>query len=358
MLTSIQARLSAAERSVAQAPARTAQTRGPDAADRPRRWQNLSLLARVFAANILVFVVAFALLAWAPVTVHRVATPSELVILSIGLAAMLGVDLLLLRRAFGPLRRLAGVMGSVDPSQPGRRAEAFSKAGREVVTLAEALNSMLDRLEEERRESSRRALAAQEGELARIARELHDEVGQTLTAVALRAERAAGEASLQSEALTEIAEIVLRSLDDVHRIGRELRPEALDDLGLVNALIALCSRIVRQGGMRLQRDLEWQLPALSPEVELVIYRVAQEALTNALRHAQGTQVALSLKHADERVVLVVSDDGSGLPELTDGSGLGGMRERAMLIGAELEIRSGADHGTEVTLTVPVASAQR
>ena len=153
-------------------------------------WRNVSLLWRVFAANVAVCVVAFALLAWAPVTVHRVATPSELSILSAGLFGMLAVDLLLLRRVFGPLRRLAALMGAVEPGQPGRRAEPQDGSGREVIALAEALNGMLDRLEDERRESARRALAAQEAERSRIARELHDEVGQTLTAVALRAERA------------------------------------------------------------------------------------------------------------------------------------------------------------------------
>jgi two-component system sensor histidine kinase UhpB len=319
----------------------------------------VSLLWRVFAANIVVFVVAFALLAWAPVTVHRVATPSELLILSIGLTVMLAVDLVLVRRALGPLRRLAAVMGSVDPAQPGRRAEPSDRAGREVVALAEALNAMLDRLEDERRQSSRAVLAAQEGERSRIARELHDEVGQTLTAVALRAERAAASGSPQSEALTEIAETVLRSLEDVHRIGRELRPEALDDLGLINALIALCGRVDRQGGLRVRRDLDGHLPALSSEVELVIYRVVQEALTNALRHAHATEATVTLRRVEEdHVVLVVSDDGRGIPESIGASGFDGMRERAMLIDAELQIQSAAGGGTEIALTVPVASEQR
>jgi len=322
---------------------------------RPSRWGDVSLLWRVFAANILVFVVAFALLAWTPVTVHRVATPGELVILFIGLILMLVVDLVLLRRAFGPLRRLAAVMGAVDPGQPGRRAEpAPPSAGREVVALAEALNSMLDRLEHERLESGRRALAAQEGERARIARELHDEVGQALTAVALRAERAAGVAGDQQRALNEIAETVLRSLEDLHRLGRELRPEALDDLGLVNALIALCSRISQQGGLRVARDLEWHLPPLPAEVELVIYRVAQEALTNALRHAGAREVTVSLRVRGARVVLTVADDGRGFSRPVAGSGLEGMRERAMLVDGELEIRSQPGRGTEVALAVPFA----
>lgn len=318
----------------------------------------MSLLWRVFAANVAVVVVAFAVLAWAPVTVHRVARPHELLILSVGLVAMLGADLVLLRRAFGPLRGLAAVMSAVDPGQPGLRAEPSRRAGREVLALAEALNAMLDRLEDERVESSRRILAAQEGERSRIARELHDEVGQMLTAVALRAERAAGSASQQGEALSEIAQTVLRSIEDVHRIGRELRPEALDDLGLVSALIALCSRVERQGTVSVRRDLDWRLPTLSAEVELVIYRVAQEALTNVLRHAEAGEVTVTLTGEEGRVVLVVGDDGRGLPEARREGGLAGMRERALLIDAELKVHSAGGGGTEIVLSVPVGEKGR
>jgi two-component system sensor histidine kinase UhpB len=313
----------------------------------------VSLIWRVFAANVVVFVAAFALLVWAPVKVNEVATPDQVLILSAGLVVMLAVDLVLLRRALGPLRRLAAVMARVDPSRPGHRAEPSRGAGREVVALSDALNAMLDRLEDERRESRRRALAAQEGERSRIARELHDEVGQTLTAVALQAERAAGGGSSQSEALSDIAQTVSRSLEDVHRLGRELRPEALEDLGLVSALIALCSRVGQQGGLRVSRDLDWRLPAVSSEVELVIYRVAQEALTNVLRHAHGTRVDVLLKRCDEGVVLVVSDDGRGIPQHTREGGLAGMRERALLIGAGFEVHSAAGGGTEIVLTVPL-----
>jgi two-component system sensor histidine kinase UhpB len=312
----------------------------------------LSLLWRVFAANAAVFVVAFAILAWAPVTVHRIATPSELLVLSAGLILMLVFDFVLLRRAFGPLRRLATTMGAVDPAQPGRRAESFEGTGEEVLALAGALNAMLDRLEGERRESGRRVLAAQERERIRIARELHDEVGQTLTAIALRAERASGEPGSRAEALVDITETALRSLEDVRRIGRELRPEALDDLGLVSALIALCARVDRQRGLRVRRDLDWHLPELSPEAELVVYRAAQEALTNVLRHAEATEVLVALRREERHVVLLVSDNGRGLPAAARERGLRGMRERAIVIHAQLEVRQGARRGTEVVLRVP------
>jgi two-component system sensor histidine kinase UhpB len=223
-----------------------------------------------------------------------------------------------------------------------------------VHALAGALNAMLDRLEGERRESARRALSAQESERKRIALELHDEVGQTLTAIALRAERAAGDPTSQPQALAEISQHVLRSLEDVHRIGRELRPEALDDLGLVNALIALCSRLDRPGSLRVRRELEWELPPLSAERELVIYRVAQEALTNVLRHAQASQATVSLRNAGAEVVLEVRDDGRGLPAHIREAGLTGMRERAMLIGAELVLETEPSRGTAIILHVPHA----
>jgi two-component system, NarL family, sensor histidine kinase UhpB len=318
-----------------------------------QRASSISLLWRVFMVNAVIWLVAVALLAWTPVTVHRVATPRELVVLAVGLALVLVVDLLLLRRVLGPVRRLATVMGAVKPEQPGRRAEPPASGGPEVAALAEALNSMLDRLEDERRESGRRALAAQESERARIARELHDEVGQSLTAVALRAERAADQPDAQTRALVEIAETVLRSLQDVQRIGRELRPEALDDLGLINALIAMCSRVARQSGIRLERNLDAQLPPLTDEVELVIYRVAQEALTNAVRHSGGTEVSISLRPSDDRVTLTVTDDGRGLPASRREGGLVGMRERAMLIGAEFRVSSRPGRGTEVRLDIPL-----
>jgi two-component system, NarL family, sensor histidine kinase UhpB len=325
----------------------------PAPGGRQRPWSRVSLLWRVFLGNAAVFAVAFATVAWTPVTVHRVATPREVLVLAIILVLMLVVDLVLLRRALRPLQRLAATMGAVEPMQPGRRSESFQTAGPEVHALARALNEMLDRLEGERRESGRRVLAAQEQERMRIARELHDEVGQTLTAIALRAELAAGDPASQTDALVDIGETAHRSLEDVRRIGRELRPEALDDLGLVNALIALCGRVDRQRGLRIHRELDWHLPKLSSEVELVIYRTAQEALTNVLRHAEATEVLVALRREEGRLALLVSDNGRGLPAGADRRGFRGLRERAMVVDGQLDVIAGAQGGTDVVLRVPV-----
>jgi two-component system, NarL family, sensor histidine kinase UhpB len=316
----------------------------------------MSLLWWVFLANGAVLVIALLLLTFSPITIDAPIKVGQLALLLAGFLVLLGLNLILLRRVLSPLFRLTEVMSSVDPDRPGRRLSGIDPLSAEGQALADAFNAMLDRLENARREAARTALAAQEAERLRVARELHDEIGQTLTAVTIQAERAAdGEPALASQALQRLADAVRDSLDEVRRIARELRPEALDDLGLVNALIALCNRVGAQDGPRVIRELQGKLPALSPEAELVIYRVAQESLTNALRHSDARSVTVSLKADAETMTLRVADDGKGMPVQSPGgtAGIAGMRERALLVGGRLWIESRPDRGTEVRLTIPV-----
>lgn len=306
-----------------------------------------SLLWQLFAAEALVLVGALVVLVLAPIQVSTTVVVTEVLILSAGLAVMLAVHLLLLRRVLGPLRRLTDVVGTLDARDPGRLPTDARTA--EVNALAEAFNGLLDRLDEEQRRSARRALLAQEDERARIAREMHDQVGQSLTALTIQAERGAHMDSPVDPALLErIAQTALQSLEDVRRIGRELRPEALDDLGLGNALIALCRRLSASSGVRVNPTIEPGVPELGPDVELVVYRIAQEAITNALRHAQASTIDVRLGPGG----LSVRDDGIGLPATLpdDTAGISGMRERAGLVGAKLEIRR--YRGTVVHLTLP------
>jgi two-component system sensor histidine kinase UhpB len=214
---------------------------------------------------------------------------------------------------------------------------------------------MLDRLESERRDSARRALLVQEGERRRIARELHDEVGQTLTGVMLQVEGLAGAIPDEHrDQLDELRETARQGTEEVRRIVRQLRPEALEDLGLRSALAALATAFGEQAHVRVERRLE-DGPPLSEQQELVVYRIAQEALTNVARHAHASEVELRLQHADEQVILTVRDDGRGLPSgvLPTSHGILGMRERAMLIGAQLTITSPPNGGTEVRLSIPL-----
>jgi two-component system, NarL family, sensor histidine kinase UhpB len=315
-----------------------------------------SLLWRVFLVNGCVLGAAVLLLVVTPLRIGSSIALGDALVLLAGLAAMLAANYLLLRRELAPLARLVRVMESVDPMRPGRRVEAGHGRDAEVAGLAQAFNAMLERLEAERRESAARALAAQEAERQRIARELHDQVGQTLSAAAIQVQRARDSDGDSEGGLDAAAEAIALTLEDVRRIGRELRPEALDDLGLRNALIALCRRLENQSGVRIERALGGRVPPLSAEQELVVYRVAQEALTNVIRHARASTAALELCAARGHAVLTVADDGRGvtLPELGAGTGIAGMRERAMLAGGTLAIDSVDGNGATVRLELPAA----
>jgi two-component system, NarL family, sensor histidine kinase UhpB len=318
-----------------------------------RRW---SLLWFVFLANCSVLVVALLLLTFSPIEIDAPIKTGQFLLLLSGFVVLVGVNLLILRRVLRPLVQLTQLMSSVNPDRPGRRVSDAELRSAEGQALAAAFNAMLDRLERARHEAARTALAAQEAERLRVARELHDEIGQTLTAITIQAERAAeGDPASASAALNQVAQAVRESLDEVRRIARELRPEALDDLGLVNALIALCNRVNVQDGLIVERRLQSTLPPLSPDVELVIYRIAQESLTNAVRHSGARSATVSLEADAERLALRVVDDGSGMPPRLpdDTAGIAGMRERALLVGGRLSIASRPGGGTAVELLIPV-----
>ncbi|HWF74889.1 MAG TPA: sensor histidine kinase [Solirubrobacteraceae bacterium] len=257
-----------------------------------------------------------------------------------------------LRGAFTPLRKLQEFADRVDLLHPGRRLELKSRTA-EVVVLTDAINRMLARLEHEQRSSTRRAVAAQESERKRIAQELHDEVGQTLTAVLLELDQAARRAPDElRERLRETMSRARASLEDVRRIAVELRPEALDELGLPGALITLCDRFGECAGIRIERDVARDLPGLTEEKELVIYRIGQEALTNVARHSGSEEAHVSLRSGEDGVWLEVADEGHGLTGAAPGTGVIGMRERANLVGASLSIADGPERGTIVRLVVP------
>ncbi len=159
------------------------------------------------------------------------------------------------------------------------------------------------------------------------------------------------------ERLLDLRESARQTLDHIRRIGRQLRPEALDDLGLRSALVALTDRVTEGASIQVERSLETNLPALSPEAELVLYRVAQESLTNAVRYGGASRIAVSLRRTPTGVELCVADDGQGMDDAAEGSGISGMRERALLVGGNLEIGSSSAGGVEVRLEVVRASLE-
>jgi two-component system sensor histidine kinase UhpB len=323
----------------------------PSGSSPRRRARYVSLFWRLLIPNIAVLLVAGVVL-WVEPANGRIA------VLGAGVVAMTLINAVLMRRAFAPLERLASLMHRIDPLSPGRRLPDEGPES-EVTVLTRSFNEMLDRLENERRDSARRELAAQERERRRLAQELHDEVGQNLTALAMRLARIGGDADPAiAGRIDEARGATLRTVDHVRRLAHRLRPAALDELGLTPALTSLCSDIAHSTGLTVVRRLPYDLPALATEVEAVIYRVAQESLTNVVRHAEAERVEVTLARADDdRLVLSVSDDGRGMPRgASTNDGIRGMRERAVLAGGELEVTGGHGRGTTVRLHVPVDHA--
>ena len=311
------------------------------------RTRYVSLFWRLLVPNVTVLCVACLVLIIEPAN-------GRIPALAGGFAIMVAANVVLIRRATTPLVRLTSLMHEVDPLSPGQRLPG-PRAQSELTVLTDAFNDMLDRLETERRESGMRALSEREGERRRVAAELHDQVGQTLTAVGLQVDRVLGRcpADVEDE-VRDVRDGVLSCVDDVRRIARELRPEALDTLGLVAALTNLSERMTQRTGIEIVRRLQRELPTITDDSAVAIYRIAQESLTNAVRHASATCIEIELRHRGEGIELVVSDDGVGYDAgVSSRGGVLGMRERALSIGAELRIgaRPGT-RGTQVTLRLP------
>jgi len=265
------------------------------------------------------------------------------------------------RRRLAPLEDLVEAMEKVDLSSPRPLLPAsIDGVGEteEVARIELAFLRMMRRLEAERRRAGSAALHAQEEERARVARDLHDEVNQSLTGLLLRLEaaREAAPPELEGE-LAETKALANQAMTELLSLARQLRPTALDDLGLVAAIEGQVDRL--GGEIETSLEVEGAFTDLGADAQLVVYRVAQEALTNAVRHSGAGRVEVRLRRTDSGgVVLEVGDDGRGFAfdESQRGLGIGGMRERALLIGAELAIESRPGHGTTVRLTVPEESS--
>jgi two-component system sensor histidine kinase UhpB len=217
-------------------------------------FSRLPLFWRVFAIDAVLLVIATLLLALTPVTIHASIALVEVLVLAAGLAVMLAANLLLLRPTFTPLERLIERMRTADLLRPGQRLS--ESGGHEVTELVRSFNDMLNRLETERRDSGRRALAAQEAERLRIARGLHDEVGQVLTGVLLQLDSvAAADAGERRQAVAETKHALRQALEEVRRIAQELRPEMLEHLGLVSALTELSGKFAEQTGVKVEAPL-------------------------------------------------------------------------------------------------------
>jgi two-component system sensor histidine kinase UhpB len=278
-----------------------------------------------------------------------IAAGDGLLVLGLTVASAILLNSLLLRARLAPMARLVEGMTRADLTRPGMRVSTPRRSAREVRELTDAFNRMLARLEEERRDVGRAVLRAQERERSRIAQDLHDEtIGDAPRA-------------LRSE-LQDTQELVTRAMDELLSLARQLRPSALDDHGLVPALASQVSDFRQRTGVRARFHQQGEPPTLSDEEQLVIFRVTQESLSNIAKHAGARTVDVELWFAG-RTVLRVRDDGRGFDPSParrvngrargrpGGLGLSGMRERALLVGGNLDVASAPGVGTTIELTM-------
>jgi signal transduction histidine kinase len=304
----------------------------------------------------------------------------------LGLLAALFLTYLLI----DPLRRLMAAMRAVEHGdmrvtvpvwsgdELGRAGLAFNRMVARLRLSRQALlrqHAELDTLNQENarllaelRSKNERlqqlfqsAIVAREAERKRLARELHDETGQALTSILLRlkALQAETDPEVIADRLNGLRYLTSQTLEDVRRLAVDLRPAALDDLGLVPAIRAYVQAVAEQSQLRIRLEAVETEARLSPEIEIVLYRAVQESLTNVVRHACASQVDVCLAQAPEQVQLTVRDDGRGLSlHATDNGGLGleGMRERVALAGGSFQARTLATGGTEICLSLPVEKA--
>jgi len=320
------------------------------------RHRDDSLIGQVVAANVVLVtltLVAAGLVGELDVSAHE--ERWQLLILVLVIVLTFCVNLWMLQRRFAPLEHLIERIEQIDPSE----RSTFELAGdpvEEIDRLAQSFRRMLQRVDDERRRSGKLVLAAQEEERRRVARDLHDEVNQALTAILLRLEALSQDLPpARAGEVAELKRLASQTMDELLNLARQLRPTALDDHGLLRAIETQVRGFEERSGVHARIETSGDPTALDEEKQTVIYRVAQEALANAGRHARARSVELALDVAGDAAELRVRDDGVGFDPAahrTRGLGLEGMAERARLVGGELDLRSSPGSGTEVTLRVP------
>lgn len=311
------------------------------------------LATQILAINALLIVATgLAAIAAARLSLDDVVGRRQALVLVAGILGAVLVNGFVLRRRFAPLEKLIGVMERIDLASPGVRADVPEADSDDVIRLVQAFNRMLGRLEDERSRTAAAVLQGQETERARVARDLHDECNQALTAVLLRLEAHVHDAPPALEAdLRETKTVAIAAMDELLRLARELRPAALDDHGLEAALRTQLERFTDATGVPAVLRCYDPLSDLPDHEQTVVYRVVQESLSNITRHANASSVLVEVGRDHGRPVVRVVDDGVGFSPTaeTDGIGLVGMRERARLARGRVQVASTPGRGTAVEL---------
>ena len=339
-----------------------ATTGEPSVRENLSRALRVPLLAKVAGANLLIVVSAVAAVA----VERRLNVPGSAVsILGIALGVSLVVNLMLVYVALRPLSDLEATAVKLSAGDMEARVPPSVLADRDMARVGFTLNTLLDRLTEDRlrvRRLAAQVISAQDEERARVARELHDSTAQILTAVLLHLGAAARESTSPQldERLAIMRELAAEALEEVRSLSHTMHPRVLDDLGLAAALEWLARQTRAQEPLDVQVSAVDFDPPIPPPLAAALYRVAQEALRNAARHAESRHVSVRLRREGTTAVLEVVDDGRGFDveraeERRPGMGLFSMRERVGLVNGRLSVSSAPGRGTRIVAIVPLTT---
>lgn len=336
-----------------------------------QRLGNLPLFYRVLLSNTIIVVTGA--IAGTTLTLHWALLGNqtyELVMFfaAVGTIVSVLVNWVVLRAALRPLATLEQAVDQVRRGNFRVRAQHVRSGDREIDALIDTFNNMLDAVERYRsqlHELSMRSVTAQEEERKRVSRELHDDTAQALTAQLLRLKAVEARGGTADPAvLADLIQITAQTLEGVRHMAHELRPPSLDDLGLLASLEGLAAQYQERFGLPVRLHAARTKRQLPPQVNLVVYRIVQEALTNVAKHAGATEAIVTLDLHPDRLEVRISDDGLGFnpdslnqPTGTGGLGIFGMHERAALVSGALKIDGAPGEGTTVHLTVPLTTVK-
>jgi two-component system sensor histidine kinase UhpB len=361
----------------------TPPTRHAPRAARNRKWLAVPLFWRLLGVNLVIVLGGALIGTWLTqrLVLNGTFTPlthALLILAALSLSA--GLSMLLLRESFRPIHSLREATRRFNAGDHSARASLAPFTDPDVASLVVDVNALWDRLEadaatirvktEQAERLAAQVIMAQEEERRRVARELHDEAGQALTAVIIGLERGlasmpevyAADLPIQPRQLiSNLRDLAAQTLDEVRNLALELRPAVLDDLGLVAALRQYLRSTEERSGLDAQLTVVgWDEQAdarLPAEVETALFRISQEALTNAIRHAKASRVQVRLRRTPSSVTLEIRDDGIGIgaapTEAGKHLGMFGMRERARLLGGEFVATPVSPRGTLISVSIPL-----
>ncbi|MBV8695308.1 MAG: sensor histidine kinase [Chloroflexi bacterium] len=280
----------------------------------------------------------------------------------VGWLVSVALNFVVLQIAFRPLMDLGKVMSRVQVGERSLRAP-LTGFDAQADQLAQTFNTMLEAIDESNRLRANQIINAQEQERKRIARELHDETSQVLTSllISLAVLEESISTQVARDRIAETRRLAHQTLRAIRNLSIDLRPSALDDLGLLPAL----RWYVKEYQQKFPIEVDFQAPGfkerLPAEMETALYRIVQESLTNIARHAQAHKVSIVLKEDADAVYATITDDGHGFnaeklqktPRQERGLGLVGMYERAHLLDGTLTIVSHIGHGTQIEVRIPI-----